>query len=248
MVSRILSVFAIFGLCVAGKGGDPTPLQDYKAQDDAGSVSGTVKLDGKVPKRKPIDMSAEKYCKGFYADSEALNEAKIVSEKGEIANVFVYVKSGLEKFKFPVPAEAKTIDQKGCVYHPHVFGIMAGQKLKILNSDDVGHNIHSQPPKVNQEFNLQQPNKGMEAEKDFPLPEMGVFIKCDVHSWMGAYAHVLPHPFYAVTGADGKFEIKGLNPGDYEIEVWHEKYKTQSKKVTVKAKEAATADFTYKPE
>lgn len=238
------------------KAADPAPEtirpagpghQDYKVGDDAGSIAGTVKLDGKPRARKPLPIEAEKYCKDYYKDEIPLDEKVIVGKDGTLANCFVYVKGGLEKFKFPAPAAAVTIDQLGCVYRPHVFGIMAGQKLKILNSDDVGHNIHSQP-KINQEFNLQQPNKGGEAERDFALPEIPVFIKCDVHSWMGAYACVVSHPYYVVTGEDGKFEIKGLNPGDYEIEVWHEKYKTLSKKVTVKAKGAETADFTFKVE
>jgi plastocyanin len=161
--------------------------------------------------------------------------------------VFVYVKSGLAGKTFDTPKEPIVIDQKGCHYVPHVFGMMAKQPLKIVNSDDTLHNIHAQPSK-SKEFNIGQPNKGMETTRTFASPEVMVHFKCDVHPWMSAYVGVLDHPFYSVSGEDGTFSIKGLPAGEYEIVAWHEKYGEKTQKVKVGDGEGKTADFSFKAE
>jgi hypothetical protein len=111
----------------------------------------------------------------------------------------------------------------------------AGQALRIRNSDDTLHNIHPRP-QVNSEFNIGQPRKDMESvregEKGFAKPEVMIPVGCDVHPWMRAYISVLEHPFSAVTKEDGTFEIKGLPAGDYEVEAFHGKLKTQTQKIT----------------
>jgi hypothetical protein len=158
------------------------------------------------------------------------------------------VKSGV-KGTFPAPTEAALLDQKGCDYTPHMLVMRAGQPLRIRNSDDTLHNIHPRP-QVNAEFNIGQPRKDMESvregEKGFAKPEVMIPVGCDVHPWMRAYISVLEHPFYAVTKENGTFEIKGLPAGEYEVEAFHGKLKTQTQKVTVKDGEAAALNFTYK--
>jgi plastocyanin len=154
------------------------------------------------------------------------------------------VKSGVTG-SYPVPTEPAMIDQNGCNYTPHVVGVQTGQPLKIKNSDDTLHNIHPRPT-VNAEFNIGQPRKGMESTKTFDKKEVMFPVGCDVHPWMRAYISVNDNPFYAVTKEDGTFEIKGLPAGDYEIEAYHEKLKTMSQKVSVKAGESAKADFAFK--
>jgi hypothetical protein len=118
------------------------------------------------------------------------------------------------------------------MYDPHVFGMQANQPLKILNSDETLHNVHSLPEKSTQ-FNLAMPFKGMELTKKFSKPEVMVKIKCDVHPWMAAYVGVLDHPFFAVSAADGAFQMPKLPAGTYTIEAWHEKFGTQTQTVAL---------------
>jgi plastocyanin len=155
------------------------------------------------------------------------------------------VKDGLGNLKFPVPATAVTLDQKGCSYNPRVFGIQVGQSLDIVNSDETLHNIHALPM-ANREFNRGQALQGMKYTTVFTTPEVMLPFKCDVHKWMNAWVGVVTHPFYAVSGAGGRFEIKGLPPGTYTIEAWHEKLGTQTQTITVSAKETKDVAFTFK--
>ena len=123
-----------------------------------------------------------------------------VVSSGGLENVFVYVKDGLGDYYFETPTTAVTLDQKGCHYTPHVFGVRAGQPLEIVNSDPTLHNVNAMA-KVNQSFNLGQAIQGMKNQKVFKAPEVMVHIKCDVHNWMNAYAGVLESP---VPRGDGR--------------------------------------------
>jgi uncharacterized protein (DUF2141 family) len=112
-----------------------------------------------------------------------------------------------------------------------------------VNGDPTLHNVHSLS-KENAQFNVAQPKQGMRLTKKFDKPE--VFkVKCEVHTWMGAYIGVFSHPYFAVTSDDGSFRLKNLPAGDYTIEAWHEKYGTQTMKVKVAASGAAAADFKF---
>ena len=153
------------------------------------------------------------------------------------------MKSGITG-TYPAPTEAVELDQHGCMYTPHLVGVQAGQPIKIKNSDETLHNIHPRPA-VNPEFNIGQPRKGMESVKTFDKKEVMIPVGCDVHPWMRAYISVLEHPFFAVTDDDGKFEIKNLPAGEYEIEAIHEKLKTSTGKITVKDGESAKLDLNY---
>jgi plastocyanin len=203
------------------------------------SVSGTVKFDGAAPKAQKIDMSQDPACKG-------MNEAEnVVADKGDLANVFVYVKDGLGSRTFDVPKDPVVLDQSGCKYHPHVLGIMTGQTVQIKNDDPTTHNIHP-TPKDNREWNESQPPQSPAIEKTFAREEIMLPVKCNQHPWMKMYINVVKSPFYAVTGPDGKYEIKGLPPGDYTIAFVHEKLGEQDQKVTVAPKEAKTIDQSFK--
>ncbi len=203
------------------------------------TVSGTVKFEGTVPKPKKIDMSQDPACKGQ-------NETEtVVAEGGNLANVFVYVSDGLGNRTFDAPKEPVVVDQDGCRYHPHVLGVMAGQTVQIKNSDNTTHNVHPSP-KDNKEWNESQPPKGAPIEKTFARPEVLIPVKCNQHPWMKMYLGVVKHPFFAVTGKDGKFELKGLPPGDYTITAVHEKLGPQEMKVTVAPKDSKTVDFSFK--
>ena len=205
----------------------------------AATVSGTVKFDGAAPKPAKIDMSQDPACKGT-------NTAEtIVADGGNLANVFVYVKDGVGDRTFDVPKDSTTIDQKGCQYHPHVLGVMTGQNIEIRNDDDTTHNIHP-TPKDNREWNESQPPKAAALEKTFAREEVMLPVKCNQHPWMKMYVNVVKSPFFAVTGKDGKYEIKGLPPGDYTLAFVHEKLGEQDQKVTLAAKDSKTLDQTFK--
>jgi plastocyanin len=203
------------------------------------SVSGTVKFDGTAPKPAKIDMSQDAACKGN-------NTAEtIVVTGGDLANVFVYVKDGLGNRSFDKPAEKVTLDQSGCQYHPHVMGVMTGQTIEIKNDDPTTHNIHP-TPKDNREWNESQPPNAAPLEKTFAREEIMLPVKCNQHPWMKMYINVMKSPFYAVTGKDGKYEIKGLPPGDYTLTFVHEKLGEQDQKVTLAAKDSKTVDTSFK--
>jgi plastocyanin len=203
------------------------------------SVSGTVKLDGAGPKAAKIDMSQDPACKGT-------NTAEtIVADNGNLANVFVYVKDGLGNRTFDVPTTAATIDQQGCKYHPHILGVMAGQNIDIKNDDQTTHNIHPTPA-ANREWNESQPPAAAPIEKSFAREEIMLPVKCNQHPWMRMYINVVKSPFFAVTGPDGKYEIKGLPPGDYTLAFVQEKLGEQDQKVTLAAKDSKTVDQSFK--
>ena len=253
MRRAIWSLLALSAAC-SGKKSDSDAGAGAPATSAAGNaaasgptgdatVSGTIHFTGAAPANPTIDMSEEPECAKKY--SGAAVDSQYVVSNGGLGNVFVYVKSGLpEGASYPAPAESKEIDQQGCEYRPRIFGIQVGQKLAIKNNDPLLHNIKA-VPKQNRGFNISQPSAGMTTTRTFSTSEVMVPLECNVHGWMNAYVGVLPHPFYATSTPDGKFTIKGLPPGTYTIEAWHEKLGTQSTSVTVGKGETKTADFTF---
>jgi plastocyanin len=235
-------------LCVALSALTATARADN--EKGKGVLKGQVKWEGERPKQSGINMGKDAYCEKCYKTKPFANPAGYVTKELEIPNVFIYVKSGI-KGKYDVPAEPAHIDQHNCMYAPHVMGMMAGQALKITNSDDTAHNIHAKPNK-NSEFNFGQPQKGMEAirkgPETFTQPEIMVSVKCDVHPWMSAFIGVVEHPFFATSGEDGTYEIKDLPDGEYELEAWHEKWGKQTFKITIKGGAAAEHDVKYSEE
>jgi plastocyanin len=250
MSSRILMIGAIVltaGLMATACGGGSTPERPAATAkaDGPGTVTGKVTFDGEPPVRTPLKMAADPNCK---PGPESLSETQIVSADKGLKNVFVYVKDGLGNAVYETPTKPIVLDQTGCRYEPHVFGVFVGQPVEIKNSDPTLHNVHA-IPKSNEEFNFGQEPSTPPGIKTFTKPEIGLSFRCDVHGWMRAYANVVTHPFFAVTKDDGSFEIKGLPAGTYTVEAWHERLGTQQTKVTISdGAPAATAPFTFKPE
>jgi plastocyanin len=210
----------------------------------ASTVTGTVTFDGKIPALKPLAMDADPACAKKHT-APVPNEMLALGSGNTMGNILVWVSKGLPSGKtFPVPKTPVTLDQNGCVYKPHVMGIMVGQTYRILNSDGVLHNIHTLP-KINPSFNKGMPASLKETTTVFAKPEEVFHIKCDVHPWMSAYLAVFTHPFFSVTSTDGKFTISGLDPGTYEITAWHEKLGTQTASVTVGATDTKTQNFKF---
>lgn len=208
---------------------------------NAGSVTGTVTYKGPDDDTE-IKMNADPVCAGLHKTPVDTNNINV--KDGKLADVFVYVKSGLEGKTFPVPAEAKTLDQQGCQYHPKVFGIQAGQKLTIKNSDATLHNIHALPAK-NTEFNQGQPFQNMSFDKSFDKPEVLLHFKCDVHPWMSAWVGVVDNPYYSVSDEGGAFSIAKLPAGKYTLEAVHPTLGAKTQEVTVTAGQPVTVSFEF---
>lgn len=207
----------------------------------AGSISGTVKFDGDVPKLKPVTMDADPGCAKKHA-GPVPNEMLVLGDGNTMANILVYVKSGAPKQAHAAPAKPAVLDQEGCQYVPHVLGVMVGQPVLVKNSDGLLHNVHALP-EINGSFNRAMPAQVTEFEHKFDKAESPFKIKCDVHPWMGAWVAVFDHPFFAVTGKDGKFTLDGLPDGSYEVVTWHERLPMQTQKVTVSGGKGSV-DFT----
>jgi plastocyanin len=241
----------LLAVIAAACGGNPenaapaTPAPTVSPVDaaTAGNIAGKITFAGTAPKPGVVRMDSDPNC--VQPGVTATDETVVVGGDGALQNVFVYVKDGLGNLRFPVPAQAVVLDQKGCHYVPHVFGAQVGQAVEIVNSDPTLHNVHA-VPMANQEFNTGQPLAGMKHTHQFSTREVMVPFKCDVHPWMHAWAGVLDHPYYAVTGADGAFSLKGLPPGTYTIEAWHETLGTQTQSVTIGEKESKDVEFSFK--
>jgi hypothetical protein len=225
---------------------DQTPTQEgggAVAPAGGGRITGTVSFSGTAPQNPTIDMSEEPACQQKHSGTP--RDPQVLVTDGKLANVFVFVKSGLPAGRtYPAPSAAAVLDQDGCLYEPRNFGVMIGQQLEIKNSDPVLHNIKAVPTK-NRGFNISQPSQGMTTRRTFATEEVGVPLECNVHGWMHATANVLTHPFFATSGRDGAFTIQGLPAGTYEIEARHEKLGTRTQSVTVTEGGTATAAITF---
>jgi hypothetical protein len=195
------------------------------------AAKGVVKFEGTAPAPVPWGGASTGECKALHP-GDTIQLVKVAD--GKLEDVFVYVKAGLPKGSYPTPAEPVSFSQKGCEFSPRVFGVMAGQPLAIGNDDKLMHNVKT--PEFNQAFPFG-------AKKTMKLDDAAVMatIKCDVHPWMRAYAGVMENPYFAVTKADGAFEIKGLVPGEYTLAAWHEKLGTQE----VKVKAPGSVEITF---
>jgi len=218
---------------------DPAPPVDLS---NAGSVHGLVTYSGADPDTV-IDMSADPTCQELH-DQPVETETVVGDGAGHLGNVFIYVKQGLEGEHFPVPSEPSLLEQKGCMYVPHVSGMMLGQELIVHNDDPTLHNVHAQP-KDNREFNQGQPFQGMEMTRTFTETELMIPITCDVHPWMKAYVNVVDSPLFAVSKPDGSYAIDKIPPGDYLLEAIHESLGSRTAKVTIKPGQAAEVDFAF---
>ncbi len=210
----------------------------------ASTITGTVTFTGSAPTLRPLAMDADPACAKKHTGPVA-NDMLVLGSGQTMGNIMVWVSKGLPAGKtWPAPKTPVVVDQNGCQYKPHVMGIMVGQPYKILNSDGILHNIHTLPT-LNRAFNRAMPATVKEVTTSFEKEEAIFHVKCDVHPWMSAYIGVFTHPFFSVTGTDGKYTISGLDPGTYTITAWHERLGTQTASVTVGANDTKTQDWKF---
>ena len=235
-------------------GGDDTGSTtgaEYKSKGDEGTITGVVAYAGAAPEAKKIDTSADPQCSAKAAN--LMSEEWAVKD-GKLANTFVYIKEGtladgkkVGDYAYPMPATKPVLDQDGCHYKPHVFGVVTKQEIEIKNSDPTTHNVHF-TPKNNPDWNQSQPNGAGPLTHKLNVAEAMVPVKCNQHPWMKAYVGVMKHPFFAVSAENGSFTIANVPPGTYTVVAWHEGPGAGTEKrmqVTVPAKGSGTADFSF---
>ncbi len=205
------------------------------------TIGGRIAFSGPKPSPKLVDMDADPECKKDAKQEEAL----IVGGNGELADVFVYIKSGMENKTFAPPPAPVIIDQKGCWFQPRVLGIQTGQVLQVTNSDPVTHNIHPQPT-VNREWNASQAPADPPVTRRFSQQEILFPVKCNIHNWMRAFIGVVAHPYFAVTKADGSFELPNVPPGAYTLAAVHSTLGAQERTVTLQSAKKQEVSFTFK--
>lgn len=239
------AVTAVVMIAAACGGGNAPAAGAPAALDPAsiGTVRGRVVLAGTPPPAQTIRVDGDKTCASLVPGAARQTESYLVGNGGTLANVFVYVKTGLEGRSFPVPSEPVVVDQQRCWYTPRVVGVRVGQPFQVLNSDPLLHNVRAEAA-INQPFNQGQPVQGVRYSHTFSTDEVMVALRCDVHAWMNAWVGVMNHPYFAVTGADGAFALPSLPAGTYTVEAWHEAAGTTTGTVTVTAAGTATLDLT----
>lgn len=242
----------VLGLALAAcGGGDGTEQQtDAPAADapaavavaDPATINGVINFAGTPATNAAIDMSEETTCAEKH--TSAVTQETVVVNNGRLKNVFVRITQGLPAGAGGAPADPVVIDQDGCVYIPHVAGVVVGQGVVFRNSDGILHNIKATPTE-NRPFNISQPTTMDAPARSFDVPEVMIPVQCDVHGWMQMYLGVVEHPYFAVSGDDGSFSISNLPAGTYTLEAWHESYGTQTQEITVAANETASVAFDY---
>jgi plastocyanin len=220
---------------------EPAPIESKTASSSG--ISGKIILKGTPPLERDLPLSPD--C-GRLHTTTPKTRFYAVGENGALADVFVHIKEGLDGKNFAPPTETVLLDQVGCEYKPYVVGLQIGQKLLIRNSDLMMHNVHAMPKAAgNKESNKAQMAKAPDLESTFSTPEIFVTYKCDVHPWMFAYVGVVEHPFFAVSGKDGMFQLKDVPDGKYVVEAIHRKAGRQTKEISVSNGKSEAINFIF---
>lgn len=214
------------------------------AGSGTGEIAGKIYFKGTAPKLLPLDMQKDPVCVSEHSATVYAQDGA-VNSNGTLPNAFVYIEHGSVNLAGPPPRNSVDVTQSGCMYEPHVLGIMVGQPFQVLTLDPTTHNIHV-VAKINREWNVTQQPGSPSVIRKFTRPEIMIPVHCNEHPWMKAYIGVVDNPFYAVTGSDGSFVLKNVPPGEYTLAVWTATFGTQEQKVVVRPGETATANLTFK--
>ena len=209
----------------------------------AGDLTGVITLKGTPPAEKELTpIKDDPNCSLSYPGALPKTKFYVVDDSGDLADVIVTLK-GISAPSTGASAAPVVLDQKGCLYNPQFLAVQTGQKIIVRNSDNCVHNIHT-VPKDNPSQNMVQMPGGADLTFTFDKPEPFLKFQCDVHPWMFAWVTVVDGPYFAVSGADGKFTIKNVPPGKYTLEAAHRKLGVQTAEVEVKA-DGAAQNFTF---
>jgi plastocyanin len=239
IITLIAAFFAMWGVQAKVS----LAAQGREARGATGEITGKVEYEGARPKLREIYMNRDPECMRENQGRTVYVQDGAVNGNGTLPNVFVYAKTG-GSGQSAVPRKPVVLDQQGCIFVPHVLGIMVGQTLKVLNSDFTMHNVHV-TPKDNPQWNESQPPGAAPLYKKFGNPEIMIPVSCNEHPWMKAYIGVVKNPYYGVTGTTGRYTIKGIPAGEYTIEAWTATFGTQEKTVRVRPHATTTLDFTF---
>jgi len=246
--SKVSLQHLLLGLAVLASCSDSSapPKQTVVATPVDPATAGTIRVEvtyrGAVPTPRVFDMRIAPQCAAQHQGP--VYDNSLVVEGGQVANAVVWIKAGLEKWVFAPPTEPVVIDQKGCVYHPHVAAVMVGQPVEFVNSDPEAHNVHARPQVV-RAFNFLMSRQGSRRTLTFDKAEVAVPVGCDIHPWMSAYVAVVGNPYVAVTPANGSVTLANVPPGDYIVGVWQEKLGTKEQRVTLEPRGTASLQFAY---
>lgn len=215
----------------------PTPIDPATA----GTIKGVVKFDGTPPANPRLPVGGNAECAALHSGT-AFDEAVLVKE-GRLQNVLIYVKTGLEGKVFAWPKDPVVVANERCLYLPRVAGAMINQPIEFVNKDPTAHNIHGFSSQG--DFNFTLMAKGITNRVKLRKPELPLRVKCDLHPWMSGSVGVFAHPYFGVTGPDGGFALQGLPPGEYEVEAWHERLGTQTRKAKLDAQGSLDVEFVF---
>lgn len=243
---RLSFLLASFALAACGGGSDaPAPRQPTPLDlATTGTVQMDVLFEGSVPKMETLVMSGNAECAALHPEPAPAGDMLVAN--GKVENAFVYVKDGLGNRVFAVPQQPVVIDQQRCIYVPRVVGAQVDQAIEFHNGDAFLHNVHGSP-KDSRGWNVALSRQGAERMIRVNRPEVMVSVRCDLHPWMQGWIGVVDHPYFGVTGTDGRVTMKAVPAGDYTIGVWHERFGTREAKVTVAPQGTAAASVTFTP-
>jgi len=193
-----------------------------------GAIVGVVKWNGPLPALDPVFVSKDAHVCAEHGRQERPSERLIASpSNGGIRNSVVYLSGKFEDGKPLSELEyPDTLNQRTCSYEPRVFVMPVGARLTMTSEDEVGHNVHMSGAV---DLNIAVSKGGRSSRR---LEQAGlVKIGCDIHPWMTGYIHVVRHPYYAVTAADGQFELSDVPAGTHQIRLWHEAWWTEDGKL-----------------
>ncbi|HKI34395.1 MAG TPA: hypothetical protein VKA46_21250 [Gemmataceae bacterium] len=198
------------------------------AADDWGTVKGRVTWGGKSA-YKPEKIEVTKDQEHCLGKGDLFREEFVVGKNGGVKDVFVWLQDASDPTaKLPIHPSLKkpktkevVMDQPCCKFVPHAIALREGQVLIGKNSSPIAHNMHWLGGDDNPGDNKLIPAGG-QIEITLNASRSPVEVKCDIHGWMKGWVRVFNHPYFALTDADGKFEIKNAPAGKYNIVMWQE--------------------------
>jgi hypothetical protein len=228
-----------FGAAVAALA--HAPLARAAAQA-TGTITGHVRLSGAAPVNPVVRMGMDPACSRAWGDERPTHDFVVRAADGGLANVFVEVRGPFPGA--PPPATRVVLDQQGCMFRPRVLALQRGQVLEVRNGDPTLHNVHAHSTKGNT-FNVSQVVGRPPFTVVMAHEEKMLRVTCDVHRWMNVYVAVVDHPYFAVTGTSGAFEIRDVPAGRRVVQVWHERYGPLTATVEVPPGGSVSAEFAY---